>query len=374
MRVALVKLVVVNVNQPGLVEKTPVDAPAHARLLGQPLLNVEQQNLRQLRDRFGRPVIAPHQRLARAQRQAHAVGLLRAVAQRLGQGGLQIKHQPVFAPAGQQVQACTDQAQHGFVALQLAHLERRCQATALQRAPAVAQTGGARDPQNHLQVAQPAGRLLAVGLQCVRCVFVFGVALLHLQRLGDQKCACVQVRHELLLEMRCQRGVAAHPARLQQRGLHSHVQRCLAQAFAHGAHAGANFQAHVPAALNEGLYRWLHRRRIGRCGVAGQQQQHVHIGVRKQLVAAKTADRQQCRVVRHASAAPQRAQQRAGQSRQFAQPHMDAAAGSQRGRQGVQQRRLAGQVGVPQCVQIGQVGRCGCRHGVVGQVLRCSGG
>ena len=79
-------------------------------------------------------------------------------------GGLQVKHQPVFTPSGQQVQARADQAEQGLIGFELAHFKGSGQPLLSQRVPAAAKACGARHPQHHLQVAQAARRLFAVGL------------------------------------------------------------------------------------------------------------------------------------------------------------------------------------------------------------------
>ena len=82
------------------------------------LLDVEHQDLVELRHRLGRPVVAAHQHLGCARR-------LRAVeAEALGNGGLQVEHEPVLAPAGHHVQPGADQLEQPFVVLQLLDLER----------------------------------------------------------------------------------------------------------------------------------------------------------------------------------------------------------------------------------------------------------
>jgi hypothetical protein len=143
---------------PALSKKRSLMGARHGRGSGvQALFDVEQQDLVELGDGLGRPVIARiRTSLARMARFAIGWGL-RAVAKRFGHRGLQVEHQPVFAAAGKQVQARADQAQQGLVALDLAHLKRRGQALAASSFPALAQSGSLGHPQNDLQVAQAAG-------------------------------------------------------------------------------------------------------------------------------------------------------------------------------------------------------------------------
>ena len=245
---------------------------------------------------------------------------------------MKVKHQAVFTPFGLQVQTGSDQSQQGFVALDLPGLQRRGQSLVCQLVPAVAQACGAGHPQNHLQVAQAAGRLFAVGLQGVRGVVKFGVALVHFQGLGHQKGLRVQGRLKLLLEFGEQFGVACDPARLQQRGLHCDVLGRFGQALVQAAHAGANFQARVPAAANEALKLPLQRGVALRGLARGQQNQHIHIRVREQLGSAKTARRHQRQLGGETCVLPQLDQQAIGQDGQllerlFEAPHGRAAVG-----------------------------------------------
>ena len=181
-RVALVEVVARDLEHAAALEELLRDRP-HRRVLqaGDALLDVEHQDLVQLRHRLGRPVVAPHQPLG------GALAAERAVAEALGDGGLQVEHQAVLAPPGDRVQAGADQLEHAAVPLQLAHLERRDQAVRGELLPGAAEAGGARDPDHGLQVAQPARAFLAVGLERVGRVLVLLVALAHLERLGAQE-------------------------------------------------------------------------------------------------------------------------------------------------------------------------------------------
>ena len=83
------------------------------------------------------------------------------VAEALGDGGLQVEHQPVLAPAGDHVQPGADQLEQALVALQLPDLERRDQARS---PPAAAQVGRAR-PRAPPR-SRPAGRAGRPGFPC----------------------------------------------------------------------------------------------------------------------------------------------------------------------------------------------------------------
>ena len=122
----------------------------------EPFTDVEQQDLVELRDCLGRPVIPAHQHFADPHGQLLAFGRL-AVAKGFGHGGLQVEHQAVFAPVRQDMQPGADQAQQRLVALDLFDLVGRGQAVAGQCVPGVAKPGRLGHPQNGLQVTQAAG-------------------------------------------------------------------------------------------------------------------------------------------------------------------------------------------------------------------------
>ncbi len=227
MRVLLVEIVAGHFEHAGAVEKMLTDRP-HELLLRtvDALLEIEQQDLVKLGHCLGGPVVAAHQRF----RGALPIG--RGVAKALGHGGLQVEHEAVLAAARDHMQFGANQREQTFVALQLAALKRSDQTLVGKRLPGLAQMRGARDPDQHLQVAQAAGAFFAVGLERVRRVFVLGMTLTHFQRLGAQEGACVHRLGELALEAPVERLLAGEQARFEQRGLHGHVASSFAQAFA----------------------------------------------------------------------------------------------------------------------------------------------
>ena len=83
--------------------------------------NVQKQYLVQLSDCFGRPIILAHQDFT-GSLLVFAIGCaLCLVAKGICQGVLQIKHQAIFSPFGQQMKPCTNEAEHGFIAFNLLH-------------------------------------------------------------------------------------------------------------------------------------------------------------------------------------------------------------------------------------------------------------
>ena len=164
MRLLGVDVITDDFQQAGFFGKAFVDELQHLGVAVQALFDVEQQNLVELRHSFGGPVVALHQRFAGLAGIERAV-FFHAQSQALGDGMLQIKHQAVFATLGGQVQTGANQRQHVVVAFELFHLKVCGQTFLAQALPAVAQARGLGNPQHHLQIAQAAGRLFAVGLQ-----------------------------------------------------------------------------------------------------------------------------------------------------------------------------------------------------------------
>ena len=313
-----IEAVVHHLKHAAAVEEAGVDG-AHRRFLGavDALLDVQHQDLVELRHRLGRPVVAMHQHFRRTLR---ARGFH---AEAVGHGGLQVEHQAVLAPPGDQVQPRADQPQHAFVLVQLAHLEGRDQPLRRQLGPAAAQPGGARHPDHHLQVAQAARAFLAVGLERVGRVLVLDVALAHLQLLGAQEGARVDRCVGRLAEAGEQLARAAQEARFEQRRLHRHVALRLLDAFVDAAHRRADFHPDVPAGVHEGLDR--RAQRVGRRpGVAGgrsrrielrpgrQQHQHIDVRVGEELAAPVAADGDQRGAGRHRGQLPKLGQRVVG--------------------------------------------------------------
>ena len=290
-RVLLVQIVAGHLNQSGFFKKAGVQGPEVVNALTplgfEAVLDVEQQNLVELRHGLGRPIVLAHQFFTGTQGQTPLGRDVGGITKGLGHIGLQVKHQAVFAPLGLQVQTGADQAQQGFIAFDLPGLQRCGQPFAGEFVPTVAQARGAGDPQNHLQVTQAARRFFAVGLQGVRGVVKLGVALVHFQRFGHQKCLRVHRRLELLLKFKKQFGVACDPTRLEQRGLYGDVFGRFGQALVQAAHAGAYFEPGVPAVANETFELGLQGRVTFRRLAGGQQHQHIHIGVGEQFGATK---------------------------------------------------------------------------------------
>ena len=211
------------------------------------------------------------------------------------------------------MQTPTDEGQHIFVALQLAPFQFGDHALGGQVFPSGPQAAGFGQPQQHVQVAQAARRLFAIGFQGVRRVLEFAVPLLHFQRFAGEEGACFHLRFEGFAELRKQGWITHHGARLQHGGLHRDVFGRLAQAFGQVAHTGANFQTRIPATADElfhfGLYGivFIHR------DMGGQQDQHIDIGIREQSTSAKAPHGHQTSVGGHTGFLPQGLQMRIAQ-------------------------------------------------------------
>ena len=123
-------------------------------------------------------VVALHQLLARAPRRR--VGEPELVRER----ALQVEHQAILAPAREIVEPHAQRADQPLLPRHGARLLQRDQPGAREVAPSAPETGGARDPQDRVQVAQPARAFLDVRLEVVGGVVVLEMPLLLLEHLG----------------------------------------------------------------------------------------------------------------------------------------------------------------------------------------------
>ena len=230
----------------------------------------------------------------------------RHVAEALGHGGLQVEHQPVLAPPGDHVQARADQLQHAFVALQLAHLERRDQAV---RGELAARSGrGRRRARPRSRSAGRAGRpgfpcsSARASRACSRtsggagaspaswragrpwrpspCAVALRKAVKTLARRRTRK----RDSSSAVCTVTSARAIATHSSTVRTL---EPISRPMSQ-----------------QAVMKRSVAWRMRSRPLRA-VAGQEHQHVDVGVREQLAAAVAADRDQRGAGRHAAALPQ---------------------------------------------------------------------
>ena len=254
---------------------------------------------------------------------------------------MQVKHQPVLAPFGNDVQPRAYQAQQRFIGLDLPDFKRGYQSVVRQLVPRFPQAGGPGYPQHHLQVAQPAGRLFAIGLQRIRRVFKFVMPLPHFQRFGDKKCFGI----ESLVQLFLQAGVAAFrpgdQAHLQQRGLHRHILGRFLNAMHGCTHTGADLQAAVPAVADEGFHLELEHGVSLDIRAVRQEQQYIHIRIREQFAPAESAHRDQAGLRWKVAALPQQLQGGIGQFAQFLQQSANTPGRRAASRQCGQHSRLA---------------------------------
>ncbi|CFP51985.1 Uncharacterised protein [Bordetella pertussis] len=312
-RIALEAILAHDVQPLAQVAEIVVDqARVAVRAREQPFLDVLYQDDIELGHQARGPVITLHQQFAGAPRRRRRNAIDR------GQARLQVEQDAVFAPARQQVQLDAQALEGLFGAPQIARFGRGEQAGLGHLAPAVAEAGGAGHPQDDLQVAQAARRLLAIGFQRVGRVLVVGVALLHLHPLGLEEHRRVQPCLHGAVQALHERAAAGQPARFQQRRLDGDVAARLALAVFQRAHAMAGFQAQVP----QGGHQCLDRARIGRRRGLRQQDQQVDVGMRIQFAAAIAADRRQGGAGRQRTQLDQLAQRLVDDAPQFGQQHV----------------------------------------------------
>ncbi len=146
------------------------------------------------------------------------------------------------------------------------------------------------DPEQRVQVAQAALAVLHIGFDQIARLAGAAVALFALGEFGGDefgRCAL----HDFLVEARghfvVELLVAEQIARLQKAGADGHVRLGLADAFIDGARGVADFEPHVPQAIEQGLGD-----RLAPGGLfVGQQKQQIDVGARRQQAAAIAAGR-----------------------------------------------------------------------------------
>ena len=165
-------------------------------------------------DRLGRAVVPLHQLLARApRRRVHEAELAREPA-------LLIEQQPVLAAIGEKVQPHAQRLQRALVPREPGGLLLGDDAVLREIAPRVAEPRCARDPEDHLQVAQSARILLDVGLEAVGRVVEARVALLLLEQLGLAEGLAGPSLRRMRLRKRANSSSSPHrQARFEQIGL-----------------------------------------------------------------------------------------------------------------------------------------------------------
>lgn len=209
-------------------------------------------------------------------------------AQQGGDGALMVEQQAVFGASGQHVQGVAHlpqellgRGQQGVFALH----QKTFAGQGPQVQGAVLATG---DPQNGLDIPQPAGRALDVGFQVVFGVVVFVMPGFLLGALGQEELlarphmrGAGDFQHALAQTLGAADGAAFH-----QVGDHGQVGAGLFGAFSHRTHALADFQADIPQQRQKTLDGVTKDLMVG----AVQQDQQVDIGVGVQFATAVAAD------------------------------------------------------------------------------------
>jgi len=138
---------------------------------------------------------------------------------------------------------------------------------------------------NHVQVAQAARTVLQIWFEIVCAVFETVVAVFLFQQLAFDEAARIEARMKQALKRLEQLLVSPQHAGFEQRGFDGDVIVGLACALLRGAYAVADFESYIPAALHPDF----EARTQLRVGFVRNEQQHVHVGGRKQFVAAIAA-------------------------------------------------------------------------------------
>ncbi len=164
----------------------------------------------------------------------------------LGERGLEIEQQAVFAPVGQVMQARSQHGKRGFVPLELARFLAGQYFLASEILPAVSETGGAADPEYVLQVAQPARAFLDIRFEVVGSIVEACVPLLLLEQLGFDEIWNIEVFDDGIGEAPVLLAVAGNQSGFEQCGLNGYIASCLILAFTDRAHAVTDFESDVP--------------------------------------------------------------------------------------------------------------------------------
>ncbi len=297
-------------QQPVDVAEQPVDLHA-TRVPGREkgAAQILQHDRMQLHDGFCRPVVALHQFLGGAAR------LMTGRTQRHGDLCLQVEHEPVLVAPGDDVQHRPDALEPALVAPQLRGFARDDQVARRQVAPALAESGRPGDPQQHVQIAQPARTFLRVGFEVPGGVVVARMPLAHLDVLGEIEGLRVECVAQSCPGLRQAQAAAGQPAQFEQARLHRHVGVCLLHALLDVAHAVADRNAAVPAGTDE----FSDAVGIGGLEPVGNQDEQIDVRVWKLFASAISADGGQCRPPHRRVQPPEFAQRPIGCPREQAQ-------------------------------------------------------
>src|SRR5258706_1255185 len=239
---------------------------------------VREQDLVEAPDRLGREVVVAHEQ---ARRRHRAGGVEFGLS---WEADLVVEDEAVLAPRRQVMQADAKALEHALVGGDVVRFRGRDDPRLGELAPRSADSRGAREPQDHLQVAQPPGAFLDVRLEVVGGVHEAIVAALLLAEFRLEVVAHVALRVESRGELREERSVAGDQPRLEQARIDRHVLRRLVDAFGDRAHAVPGLEPAVPQRADQALDA------RARLLAVGQQHQQADVRMGKEQSAAVAAN------------------------------------------------------------------------------------
>ncbi|KFB67247.1 MAG: hypothetical protein CAPSK01_003364 [Candidatus Accumulibacter vicinus] len=244
--------------------------------------DVQQQDRVDLRDFLGCSVITLHQPFT------GPAGVGGSETHPFGECRLVVKQQTIFAPADVQVQVCTQTLQKTDAALQLKLFFLGDEAVLREIFPGVTVAGRTGNPQDCLQIAQPARSFLAVGFQAVRGVLVAAVPLFLFHPFGFEEGLWVDLSLEFFTGILEQFATPGQQACFEQCSLNRQVGGGVRTLF-DSAHARSDIESDVVEERDCAL-------ELGSQDLVGrlwQQQQDVNVGGGIELAASVTTDRDQ---------------------------------------------------------------------------------
>ena len=211
----------------------------------QPFFNGGQDQAVDLGDDLGRLVVGLHEDFARSPLGGgtHVKGRCQRV--------LQIEHQAVFPPPGNNVQTCTHPLEVAFSAFDAFAFVGGQQTAAHHVVPVLSHAGRTRHPEQDVKVAQSSRAFLAVGLQRVGGVLEFRMALLLFEDFRAIEVARVHDAAYFLTELLITAHGSADAARFEHGRHDRRIGDGLFGALRRRAHRMADGQAQVPEYLDE---------------------------------------------------------------------------------------------------------------------------
>ena len=289
---------VVGDSEPPVVEPEALDVAPPApqrnpqqRAAGVLGLDGGAEDAGEIADRLGDQVVVLHEPLDVAAAGAGGVARLR------GDGDLAVEGQALLGAPRQVVEAEADAPQVAVRAPEHAELGLGEHAARHQVAHVLDPVEVFGDPEQRVEVAQPALAVLEVGLHDVARIphaAVAGVALLQFGGGEGAAAPCVRVGGEAPPELQVERLVAMDEARFQQRGADGDVAPGAGDGLVDRPRRLAHGQAQVPQHV-EGVFDDL---LAARGGLVGREEQQVDVGERRELAAPVAADRHRGQAVR----------------------------------------------------------------------------